>query len=238
MEVKKMAMEYRTMDVDNEQEVYVIEILQFFGWKLKSSQRVYNQSSKPQGAITYENLTFIHSETNTVDFTKLVFERDKNIPHYDELVVLEEEFFALAAEHAKPKPYMPPDVHTMEEWAVHFYPDLRTPEEKRNIHIGFGIAMAIWVICLLSIGESADSASSGIAWLTIGGAALIGWLWYHTLGRRRSRAFKMAMKPEKSAYRSELQKRYENVMKEIEAYERYEIRMGEIRERATSLLND
>ena len=48
----------------------------------------------------------------------------------------------------------------------------------------------------------------------------------------------MAMKPEKSVYRSELQKRYENVMKEIEAYDRYEIRMCEIRERATSLLND
>jgi hypothetical protein len=69
MEVKKMAMEYRTMDVDNEQELYVIEILQFFGWKLKSSQRVYNQSSKPKGAITYENFTYIHSETDTVDFT-------------------------------------------------------------------------------------------------------------------------------------------------------------------------
>jgi hypothetical protein len=173
-----------------------------------------------------------------VDFTKLVFERDKNIPHYDELAVLEEEFFALAAEHAKPKPYMPPDVHTMEEWAVHFYPDLRTSEEKRNVHIGYGIVMAIWVICLLSIGESSASASSEIAWLTIGGAALIGWLWYYTLGHRRSRAFKMALKPEKSVYRSELQKRYENVMQEIEAYERYEIRMGEIRERATSLLND
>ncbi len=84
-----MAMEIKTLDVKNSKEAETIEFWAQFGWVLKSSQRIYNKDShlEQRGDSTY-------SVTETVDFTKLVFERDKNGPHYDEIVSLEAEYFA------------------------------------------------------------------------------------------------------------------------------------------------
>ncbi len=83
-----MAMEIKTLDVKNSEEAATIEFWQQFGWVLKSSQRVYSKDShlETRGDSTY-------SVTETVDFTKLVFERDKNGPHYAEIVSLENEYF-------------------------------------------------------------------------------------------------------------------------------------------------
>ena len=85
-----MAKEVKSIDVSNSQEETYINIYQSFGWELKSSQRVFNRDSrlKSEGDSLY-------TETTTTDFTKLVFEREKKIPNYGELVDLEEEFWEL-----------------------------------------------------------------------------------------------------------------------------------------------
>ncbi len=89
-EKKIMAMEIKTMDVANQDEENIIRYWTQFGWNLKSSQRVYNKDShlESSGDKTY-------SVTETVDYTRLVFERDKNGPHYAEIVRFENEYHAL-----------------------------------------------------------------------------------------------------------------------------------------------
>lgn len=91
-----MSLEIKSIDVANEEEAGVVAAYQGFGWRLKSSQRIFHQSSTPRGAVTYKNLTYIHSETETVDFTKLVFERDTEMRNYDEIVDLEDEFWEIS----------------------------------------------------------------------------------------------------------------------------------------------
>lgn len=94
-----MAMEIKTLDVKNSEEQSTIEFWSQFGWVLKSSQRVYNKDShlETRGEDTY-------SVTETVDFTKLVFERDKNAPNYGKIVSLEKEYFNVQASMPKEEP--------------------------------------------------------------------------------------------------------------------------------------
>lgn len=65
----------------------------------KSSQRGYNKDShlETRGEDTY-------SVTETVDFTKLVFERDKNAPNYGKIVSLEKEYFNVQASMPNEEP--------------------------------------------------------------------------------------------------------------------------------------
>ncbi len=85
-----MAMEIKTLEVANSDEVSTINFWQQFGWTLKSSQRVFNKNShlEQRGNDTY-------SVTETVDFTKLVFERDKNGPNYAQIAALENRYFQI-----------------------------------------------------------------------------------------------------------------------------------------------
>ena len=55
-----MVLEYQKLEVASEEMDKWVEWMSRFGWNLKSSQRVFNRSSRPTGALTYENLTFIH----------------------------------------------------------------------------------------------------------------------------------------------------------------------------------
>lgn len=236
-----MAVEIKSVDVKNEQESATIEIMQWFGWTLKSSQRVYNKSSTPRGAITHDNVTYIHSETETVDFTKLVFERDKKLLHYNELVALEKEFFSLSEQFSELPPYMPPNVHTMEDWAKHFEPDLRTNDDKKKIHLRYGISMGIFVFGGLIAGAvlgASDIVGSFLAWLIIGSASIIGWLWYKKLKKQKAKALKLALTSEKSIYHTRLKDLYQETIDRIDAYEKGRQRMEQIRDLACSLLEN
>ena len=106
-----MAMEIKTLNVANENEAFVIEFWSQFRWALKSSQRVYNKDS---------HLDHGWSVTETVDFTKLVFERDKNGPNYAKIKALEDEYFVIKGALPKKAPEMPvapKGLESIEEWA-------------------------------------------------------------------------------------------------------------------------
>lgn len=85
-----MAMEIKTLEIKNSEEQETIEFWAQFGWQLKSSQRIYNKDShlEQRGNSTY-------SVTETIDFTTLVFERDKNGPNYSTIARLEREYFSI-----------------------------------------------------------------------------------------------------------------------------------------------
>ena len=82
-----MAKEAKTLNVNNYEEQAVIEEHQAFGWSLHSSQRIFNRDSH----LETRNGD-LYSVTKTVDFTKLVFERDTCMSNYYKLKSLEEEY--------------------------------------------------------------------------------------------------------------------------------------------------
>lgn len=154
-----MLLEYKTVEVDNEEAPYWIKWMSRFGWKLKNSQRVFNRSSRPVGALTYENLTFIHSETSVVDFTELLFERDQSIPNYYEICELEQEAFELIPYcNGETRPYEPTK-QSFEEWVDYTKPSPFTKGEfaLRAIMTSVLIVFLIAAIIIGSVGlENGD----------------------------------------------------------------------------------
>lgn len=212
-----MSVEIKCLNANSEQVGPVVEMHQWFGWKLKSTQFVYD--------------------------TKLVFERDKNMPHYAELVDLELEFFELVCKCSQDPPHIPSHIHTMEDWARYFQPDLRTYEDKKKIHIGYGITLGILlmggVVAINSFTDLLDySTEQSLIWTFLGSLALIGFLWYHAPERKRRGVLKKALKSEQSEYRKRLELQYNATMEEIQNYEKCKKRIDEIRDLACSLLND
>ncbi len=135
-----MAMEIKTLDISNDAEDTTIQLYQDFGWSLKSSQRVFNRDSHLEGGGDS-----VYSVTNTVDFTKLVFERDKSMPHYEEIKELEDRFFYMLDNLPNRNSVMPNE--TMEAWAQRVKPDIKT---NRVGYLGcilfFGGALAATVV--------------------------------------------------------------------------------------------
>lgn len=232
-----MAKEIKCIDVENDEEEDYIKVFQKFGWELKSSQRIFNQDSRPVGAISYEGLTYVHSETDTVNFTKLVFERDTKIPNYYKLKKLEEEFWELSEDVSYEKPYMPPHVKTMEDWAKHFEPDLRIKKEKVRLHVFFSIIMAVLVYGMIAIGEIFEDFGTLAAWGAVIGGILLGVVWYRSNKRAQKRALRIALKPKQSNYRSALERLYNNVINQINTYDDAVERIREIVILAENLLN-
>ncbi len=90
-----MALEYKSVNIDNDDEAEIVELLTSFGWELKSSQRVYNQDTHLEYSHTdSEGRRVYDSVTDVTDFTKLVFQRDKSMENYDEICEWEEHYFA------------------------------------------------------------------------------------------------------------------------------------------------
>ena len=140
-----MSLEIKNLNVENEEEEKIITVFQGFGWKLKSSQRIFNQTSVARGAVSYQNLTYIHSENETVDFTKLVFERDTEMPNYDEIVELEEEFWRLSDICPSSRP-VDPELMGFEDWVKKTKPSVFSASKKNTIIFGF------YVICGILFG--------------------------------------------------------------------------------------
>ena len=232
-----MALEYKSIDVNNEDEEKFIQVFQAFGWKLKSSQRVFHQSTTPTAAISYENYTYVHSETETVDFTKLVFERNKSIENYWELVELEQEFFDLNQEVAGGKPYIPPHATTAEAWARHFEPDLRTPSERKRLHTFFGILSGIFLLSAVIVSNTLENDSGYLAMMGLLFLCVLTIIvWRISAILSRSVALQSAIKNRSAKYRSRLDTQYQSLIRDLKEYEKNIDRMRDILREAESLL--
>ena len=84
-------LETKSAQVAPNQEQSTIDLYQKFGWTLLSSQEIYSKNShiESRGGQNY-------SVTETTNYVKLTFQRDKDMPNYDKIVPLENEYFALA----------------------------------------------------------------------------------------------------------------------------------------------
>ena len=125
-----MSLEVKTFDVAPNEEQTLLNIMYSFGWTLKSSQRVFNRNTRPTGAVSFEGVTFIHSETETDEFTNLTFERETNIPHYRKIVELEDEFWELLPYMSEKRPLPPPPKMSFQQWVGVNNPKVLTFREK------------------------------------------------------------------------------------------------------------
>lgn len=110
-----MTLEYKSVEIANEKEENCIGIHQCFGWELKSSQRIFSQNTRPTGSTTYNGETRIHVTTETVDFTKLLFQRDIEMPHYHEIISLEQSFWETLSSVPNERPIVP-TMMSFEAW--------------------------------------------------------------------------------------------------------------------------
>lgn len=74
------------------EENFTIDKFQRFGWTLESSQEIYNKDSHIEGN---------YSVTETTNYVKLVFKRDKDMPYYNEIVALENQYDSVRVPNPK-----------------------------------------------------------------------------------------------------------------------------------------
>lgn len=83
-------LETKTLKVANSAEESTISLMQQFGWSLLSSQDVNNTDSH------LENRNgSIYSVTTSEKYVKLVFNRDKDMANYSQIVKLENEYYSI-----------------------------------------------------------------------------------------------------------------------------------------------
>lgn len=79
--------ESKVISISPKDEQYMIDSYQKFGWEVLTFQEIFSQDSHEE-ADGDKNV----SVTNTVNFVKIVFSRDTNMPNYDKIVELEKKF--------------------------------------------------------------------------------------------------------------------------------------------------
>lgn len=83
-------LETKTLKVANSAEESTISLMQQFGWSLLSSQDVNNTDSH------LENRNgSIYSVTTSEKYVKLVFNRDKDMANYSQIVKFENEYYSI-----------------------------------------------------------------------------------------------------------------------------------------------
>ena len=82
--------ESTSLSVAPEKEQEAIETYQSFGWELRSSQEIFNKDSHQEARGDS-----IYSVTETTNYVKLVFQRDKDMPYYNEVCEIENKYFDL-----------------------------------------------------------------------------------------------------------------------------------------------
>ena len=225
-----MAFEIKTMDVANAAEGYFIELYGSFGWRLKSSQRVFNKTSRPVATIGNGSVNYVHTQTETVDFTKLVFERDTSMENYERLESLESQYFALQSMMPEEEPIIKSNV-TFEEWLKHHGKDyVTTWKTTMKTFIAAAIFSMVGIVILSMILDSvpiseladyllADSPFFNIFSLMAAGAfvgGIISFLLSHFV--YRPYAYKKAVKDPSSEGYAELENTYKRLHAEAVAY--------------------
>lgn len=236
-----MSIEIKTMDIANEAEELCINLYQSFGWKLKSSQRVFNQTSRPVGTISAGNVAYVHSETETVDFTKLVFERETTMENYGKLCQLEREYFNLVDALPDNPPAYSSDI-PIEEWAKSYRPDV---SGFIGQFLSFVVVAAIAGAVILAVAAGIDDTPIieqfkeepeallffPVPCLALGGLGSF-------LSSRiifRPAALKKALKDKNSNERAKLESQYKYMREAALEYEGQLAQMDEILEEARAL---
>ncbi|MBE6610306.1 MAG: hypothetical protein E7634_06525 [Ruminococcaceae bacterium] len=221
-----MAIEVKSVDVKNEYESESIRLHQDFGWTFKSSQRVFNQNTRLENRNDGT-----HAVTETVDFTKLVFERDTNMKNYDALKRLDEEYFTKVeylASRGRPK-YT--SSISIEDWAKQEKPDCSTDSIfSWAIALTLVSTVAFIVIEMISFGTNLWKS---MGWLLPAG--FIGFIFYKIANPiAKTVALNKALK-NIQPYRQRLEGWYNKMREDAEDFEKAMARVEQIREEVAAI---
>lgn len=170
-----MAMEIKTLEIKNSEEQKTIEFWTQFGWQLKSSQRIYNKDSH----LAQRGDT-VYSVTETVDFTKLVFERDKNGPNYSTIARLEREYLSIDPGYCPDSKAIDP-INTWAQKAQKAKKDLR-PGKKHTVFTRGGVILGV---ALLLGFEYTPIGSFGTVLQLLGVALIIASLVWNRISKKK-----------------------------------------------------
>ena len=229
--------EIKTLEIQNALETHYTDLYLSFGWTLKSSQRVFDRDShlESRGDVVY-------SVTNTVDYTKLVFERDTAMPNYDTLKRLEEEYHNIESILPINIPSIVPK--TPEQWGKTTSPDVVVDGNGLKAFVAGLVLTVIGFIVVAKIVFPDDPLFSkkigslivevlSLAFIgsIVGGIA--GWI---TCKFDKAIALRKAIKKPKSAEHELLVKLYDAAKLERESYDKNLAEMQDLREKAKKLL--
>ncbi len=82
--------ENKSLSVVPEREQETIDRYIRFGWELQNSQEVFNRDSHLE-----DRADGLYSVTTTTNYIKLLFRRDTEMPHYEEIRAIERDYEAL-----------------------------------------------------------------------------------------------------------------------------------------------
>ena len=237
-----MAMEFKTLDVENCFERLTIRVHTNFGWKLKSSQRVYDRNTRLENrnGDTY-------AVTETMDFTKLVFERDTEMKHYYALKDLEDEYYRCedALKVLKTPKYS--SSVTIEEWAKKASPIVKKIRRKALYFvipalIGMAVVIAILSVIATSIDDTPlieqikDAGITLIFFSSVVGSIFGGCVYNKSIDSINEKALKKALADHSSEEWTELKRQYDEVHSEAETYEFLSERRAECEKEASKLV--
>ncbi len=89
--------ESKSMKVGVENEQSTIELMEKFGWSLKSSQEINSKESHEE--VRNGEL---YSVTTSENYVKLVFSRNTEMANYKQIVDLEKKYFSILAQRPAP----------------------------------------------------------------------------------------------------------------------------------------
>ena len=204
--------EFKSLDVANAEESAWITLYQNFGWIHKSSQRVFAKDTH----LERRDCSVVQV-TETTDFTKIVFERDQETKNYSQLVALEQEFFSLTARIPDQPPRYYDKCATIEEWATAAKPVL--------LKTGMGIITVLLTIILSGIVIGYDTLINHVK-ITLSSVLMILFpclivsiLIAYIYDSIRSRAaVRQALSDPNSKFRPELDRKYLQLLNEIDDY--------------------
>ena len=222
-----MAIEVKSVDVKNEYESESIRLHQDFGWTFKSSQRVFNQNTRLENRNDGT-----HAVTETVDFTKLVFERDTNMKNYEKLKQLDEWYSSTVEYLASRGEAKYPSTIPMEEWAKQEKPDCST-DSIFLFAIGLSIVsdVALTAIEMIAFGNNVWNFIPLLV-----PAAFIGFVFYKIVNPISKKiALHKALHEPNSDYRKRLEALYKEMREDAEDFETSMNNVKRCREEAAAI---
>jgi hypothetical protein len=156
-----MALETKRVTVNPSEESATIDALRAFGWELKDRNEVMNSTEHFDGSVSYAGAGTVYTHTEVNHFVSLLFERDKEMPHYDELRQHESAYLndIAAATHASQN--LSSQIQKKQS-KIETEKTILKESKHWKVYIGVGIALIV-LYFLISIIVSA-ATGDGLVW--------------------------------------------------------------------------
>lgn len=119
--------EYKTLQVDPNEETDTLRLMESFGWRLEETREIYNESEEIVGVSETSKATSynafmrgftgndgkvqsevqVHTQKNITHFLKMRFSRDTDMQNYERLTQLQKQYEEYLGTEFTPEPLLP-----------------------------------------------------------------------------------------------------------------------------------